>query len=136
MAFLVIKNHLRPFFLYDLYKKGKLTKKAVFRLFASSFPYHYHLLLHSVADFSATSPLFRKKLSSFLNFLKELDSLFCDFETLKPLLTGWEIMEIKKFEKPSPCVGKIKEKLLELQAEGKITSKEEAIKFVKGFSCC
>ena len=52
-----------------------------------------------------------------------------------PLLSGDEIMEVKGWEKPTRCVGEIKEKLFELQVLGKITNKDDAVKFVRGYSC-
>ncbi|WP_283400782.1 HD domain-containing protein [Desulfurobacterium pacificum] len=135
IAWTVIRNHLRPFFLYDLYKKGKLTKKAIFNLYKDSRPYHYHVLLHSVADYMATSEEMAQSVGDYLDFLSLLVADFERFESIKPLLSGEDIIEIRGFSSPNPCVGRIKEKLEELQAIGKVRTKEEAIKFVKGYCC-
>ena len=67
------------------------------------------------------------KLDKLLKFY--LDSL----ETLKPLpklLDGNEIMEILNI-KPSPKLGKILNELHEAQLNGDITTKEQAVEFVK-----
>ena len=56
-------------------------------------------------------------------------------ENLKPLLSGKEIMDIKGFDRQNECIGRIKKKMLELQAIGLIKTKEDAEKFVKGFCC-
>ena len=135
IAWTVIRNHLRPFFLYDLYKKGNLTKKAIFNLYKDSRPYHYHVLLLSVADYMATSDEMARSVSSYLGFLSFLAANFERFDSIKPLLSGEDIIEIRGFSSPNPCVGRIKEKLEELQAIGKVRTKEEAIKFVKGYCC-
>ena len=72
--------------------------------------------------------------------LDGLDKLLCFYlekrENLKPLpklLDGLEIMEIKGI-KQSPELGKIINALKEAQINGDITSKEEAIDFVKAFN--
>ena len=135
MAWTIVRNHLRPFFLYELFKKNKLTQKAVFKLYKDTKPYHYHVLLHSLADYSATSKEMAESAKEFLNFLFLLSKNFESFEQLKPLLNGKDIMEIKGFSSPNSCIGKIKDKLEELQAVGKVRTKEEAVKFVKGYCC-
>ncbi len=48
----------------------------------------------------------------------------------KPLLSGREVMEILNL-KPSPEVGRVLKLLVKKQLEGKLTSKEEAVKFLK-----
>ena len=136
MAYVCIRHHLRPFFLYDLWRRGELTERALYRFFRDAEKYAFHVLLLSVADFGATSESFKKELPSYEAFVKEVISFYRErLEGLKPLLSGREIMEIKGLEKPDRCVGKIKEKLLELQALGKVKTKEEAVKAVKGISC-
>jgi poly(A) polymerase len=131
----VVRHHLRPFFLYQLYEEGQLTERAVYRLFKDSKPYHFHLLLHACADFAATSVQMERELPRFLSFVHYLIDFYSRrLENLRPLLSGTEIMEALGLEKPSPVVGKAKEKLLELQALGKVNSREEALKFLKGFN--
>lgn len=136
MAYTCVRHHLRPFFLYDLFKKGELSDRAVYRFFKDVGTYAFHLLLLSVADFGATSDECYRELPSYEVFLRKLVSFYRErLENLKPLLTGEEIMEVKGIKKPNRCVGVFKEKLLELQALGKIRTKEEALKAVRGFSC-
>ncbi|MEZ0322709.1 MAG: hypothetical protein ABWJ98_00130 [Hydrogenothermaceae bacterium] len=67
-------------------------------------------------------------------FLRYIQNYF--FENYKdkvikePLLSGVEIMGLLNL-KPSKKVGEIKEKLILAQLEGKIKTKEEAVKFIK-----
>jgi len=135
-AYNVIRHHLRPFFLYKLYKNKELSEKAIYRFFDSTSGFSFHVLLHSVADLMATSEEKRKESEEFIQFIHYILKFYKErFENLKPLLSGKEIMEIKGFESPNECIGKIKKKLLELQALGKIKTIDEAIKFVKGYTC-
>ncbi len=135
IAYYVIRNHLRPFFLFDLFRKKKLTDRAIYRFFKDCRGYGFHTLSVSVADFMATSEEMAENVNEYLNFILYLVSFYRErLKDLKPLLSGEEIMEIKGFERPNEWIGKIKEKMLELQAVGKIRTKEEAISFVKGFT--
>ncbi|MEO2068556.1 MAG: HD domain-containing protein, partial [Desulfurobacteriaceae bacterium] len=132
----VIRHHLRPFFLYELYKEKRLSDKAIYRFFESTRNFSFHVLLHSVADFMATSEENKMKIDEFIRFIHYLLKFYRErIKNLKPLLSGREIMKIKNFDRPNECVGKIKKKLLELQALGKIKTVDEAVKFVKGYSC-
>ena len=136
VAYTCVKHHLRPFFLYYLFKEGKLSDRALYRFFRDAGEYAFHVLLLSVADFGATSEECRRELPAYESFLKKLISFYRErLENLKPLLTGREIMEIKGMERPNRCVGIFKEKLLELQALGRVKTKEEAVKAVRGFNC-
>jgi len=135
IAYRVVKNHLRPFFLFDLYRKGRLTDGAVYRFFRDAGDHAFHTLAVSVADYMATSEEMAEGVNDYLDFLVYLVSFYRErLKDLKPLLSGREIMEIKGFERPSRWVGRIKEKMLELQATGKIKTREEAVAFVKGFT--
>jgi len=135
LGYYVVRNHLRPFFLYELYRKGGLSERAVYRFFKDTKSYSFHTLTLSIADFMATSEEMEKSVLDYLDFLAYLKNFYLErLKELKPLLTGKEIMEIKGISQPNKVVGKIKEKLLELQVLKKVNTKEEAVKFVKGFN--
>jgi len=84
----------------------------------------------------ATSYENLKSVKGFISFIYELLSFYEEkLENLRPFLSGKEIMEIKRLDGPNECIGRIKEKMLELQAVGVIKSREDAEKFVASFSC-
>ncbi len=135
LGYYVVRNHLRPFFLYDLYRKGELSERAIYNFFRDVKDYAFHTLTLSIADFMATSKDMENSVTEYLDFLIYLRDFYTErLKELKPILTGREIMEIKGLSKPNRLIGEIKEKLLELQALGKVKTKEEAIKLVKGFN--
>ena len=73
--------------------------------------------------------------SNIKNLDKLLEFYFCSLETLKPLpklLDGNDIMQILNL-KPSPKLGEILNALHESQLNGDITTKEDAIEFIKQF---
>jgi len=136
MGALIVRHHLRPFFLYKLYREGKLTERAIYRFFRDTGKYAFHTILLAVADWMATSYENLKSVKGFISFIYELLSFYEEkLENLRPFLSGKEIMEIKGLDGPNECVGRIKEKMLELQAVGVIKSREDAEKFVASFSC-
>ena len=113
--------------LFEIYKGGKLTKEkayAFFREVKGYFP-------HSLTLFVAASGE-KGKVKEFADRISEMCK---GFMNLKPLLSGKEIMEIKGYAEPNRCVGLIKEKLLELQAAGKVRTRKEAVSAVEGMEC-
>ncbi|WP_456484556.1 HD domain-containing protein [Desulfurobacterium sp.] len=130
----IIKLHLRPFFLFQLFKERKLTQKATYRFIKEAGNLLPLIAVHSIADFKATSEKMEKISEEFIWFLNEkVINFHLKVKNLKPLLSGKEIMEIKGLNE-GKAVGKIKEKLLEFQALGLIKTKDEAEKIIKGFS--
>ncbi|SNR58637.1 HD domain-containing protein [Desulfurobacterium atlanticum] len=130
----IIKLHLRPFFLYQLYKNGKLSNRAIVKFIFDSEDLFPYVILHSIADFCATCEKMEKGVKSYTCFINtRLVPFFEKFRNLKPFLSGKDIMNILKVESGKD-IGRIKKKLMELQLLGKINSREEAEKFIKGFS--
>ncbi|HDI45807.1 MAG TPA: CCA tRNA nucleotidyltransferase [Candidatus Omnitrophica bacterium] len=124
--------HLRPGFLVDCIAS---SKRAVFRYFRDTENEAVAILLLSLADKEAT----RGELSDESDIRRHheiiwdlIHAYFQKKEEIKPprLITGWDVMEILKI--PSgPIVGKILREIEEAQAEKKITTREEAIKYAK-----
>ncbi|WP_457568787.1 HD domain-containing protein [Desulfurobacterium sp.] len=130
----VIELHLRPFFLFQLFKEKQLSQKAVYNFIKAAGALLPLIAIHSIADFKATSEKMDKDADEFIWFLNEkVINFYLKVKSVKPLLSGKEIMEIKGLEE-GKAVGRIKDKLIEFQALGRVKTKEEAIKAIKGFS--
>jgi len=126
--------HLRPGYLAD---NPLLSKRAKFRYFRDTQEEGASILLLSIADQRAT----RGRLTSeegriqhervCLELIREY---FRQKKMVKPKRFINGDMLMKKFKlKPSPLIGKILSELEELQAIGKIKTKEEALKAAKKF---
>jgi poly(A) polymerase len=126
--------HLRPGYLAD---NPVLSKRAKFRYFRDTQEEGVSVLLLSMADQRAT----RGRLTSeedriqheriCLELIKEY---FRRKKMVKPKRFINGDMLMKKFKlKPSPLIGKILSELEELQAIGKIKTKEEALRAAKKF---
>ncbi len=133
----LILNHLRLFYLREALEKNELTDKAIIKLIRDvSKDLSHKERVYALTLLSVSDALSSKDPEEKLSFLfKVIDKLILELEKeieepIKPLLDGNEIMKILNIT-PSKEVGLIKEKLLEMQIEGLIKSKEEAIKYLK-----
>ena len=128
----VIKCHLRTGYLSGL---KKISKRAVYKFFRDAGDAAVELLLLSWADrLSAQGVKVDKKTLS--HHKKIIEALFKEYyrvATVKqaaPLLNGHDIMKHLKLP-PSPVIGKLLDKVKEAQATGKISTKQEALNYLK-----
>lgn len=128
----IVEEHLRPFYLRESLSKGQLTDRGRAKFWKDCGDIAPHLFLHSIADAIGSGDE-EAKIKDLLKTIKDL----IDYRKeklsklpIKPLLNGKEIMELLRIE-PGPLVGEIKRALEEAQMEGKVSTKEEAIEFVK-----
>lgn len=125
----IIFAHLRPGFLSD---SQPVTKKAQYRFFRDTGAHAVSVLLLSLADQRATkgrlaTPESRLRQERLVRtFIK---AYFTAAQEKKPprLVNGHDLMKRFKLE-PSIVIGKLLRSLDELQAIGKIKTKEEALK--------
>jgi poly(A) polymerase len=129
--FLLVKHHM--FLIHGEIEKIKATTIEKY-FFNPQFPGE-NLLKLAFVDISSTIPKDGKP--DFSNFYKMIEKieevkkiLKVKKELPKPLLNGYEIMEILNL-KPGPKIGEIKNLLREEQLSGRIKNKEEAIRFLK-----
>lgn len=96
------------------------------------------IILLAIADrLSAKGPqiteeIINDNLSHLNTLLKRYLELLEEIKPLPKLLSGNEIMDILKIQ-PSPKLGQIIANLKEAQEDGEITTKEEAINFIKNY---
>jgi poly(A) polymerase len=150
----IISSHLR---IGNIAHNDNVTNKAILRIFYDLKEYALGLIILSWADYS--SHISEKKLitirekikekpfqikrqlpkSGFrktLRFLQVVNMIikhYTDYEkkaNIKPIVDGYTVMEILKIP-PSKLVGNILKKLINLQLEGKIKTKDEAINYIK-----
>ncbi len=119
--------------MFELKKVGSLTKKDLNFFWFENKKLIPHLFILSLADAYATSEN-EEYLEELRIFIIYLQSYYFDVYkneiVEEPLLTGREIIQTLNI-KPSPKVGEIKDKLLQLQISGEIKTKEEAVSFIK-----
>ncbi len=125
----LVENHMR---LHLLARAGEISQKAKGRFFRHLKEDGVLTVYLSLSDSLSSSG----HLGFFylLRYAEEMLAFYLDFikeeKLQKPLLSGYDVMDILNI-KPGPMVGKVLSELLEAQTEGRVKTKEEAIKFVK-----
>jgi len=128
------REHMRPLYLA---RRGALpSRRSLYRLYRDVGELVPALALLHLADYLATygPELDPAGLRSYLTFVKALiEPAFAEGGTPilpRPLLDGREIMALTGLA-PGPSIGHLLEKLREAQALGTVTTREQAIAFVK-----
>lgn len=129
----MIKNHIYP---SQLMTSQDVNEKAMTRYLRKLEDNVIDNIILAKADrLSARGEVITEEMveANIKNLDKLLEFYFCSLETLKPLpklLDGNDIMQILNI-KPSPKLGEILNALHESQLNGDITTKEDAIEFIK-----
>jgi len=128
----MVRMHLRIFYLRESFEN--LSPRAYGKILREAQEDIYPLMILTIADAlgsnddEATMVLLEKTIRSILDFKTKNIS-----KDLKPLLNGEEIKSMLNI-KEGKEIGIIKNKLLELQYEGLIKTKEDAINWLKSYS--
>ena len=127
----LVKNHMRP----GIIIQQGISDKRLFRFYSECGRDGLGICLISLADrFSALgNNITMEELSVFsAGIYQIMNEFFLQKQKLKvkPLLNGNEIMQILNL-KPGPVIKKLLEKIEEAQFIGDISTKEEAITFLK-----
>ncbi|MDI6687488.1 MAG: HD domain-containing protein [Desulfobacterales bacterium] len=141
----IVRNHIRPLFLFMSHQKKILTKKSMTRFFIKYGNNAPALLLHTIADIQGkgnkedVSPVCVQRTgrdAAFIEFAKNMvHDFFSDFmreRTKPPLITGYDL--IHEFGlTPSPLFKKILKIVQEERLSNKINTRQEALRLVKNF---
>ena len=139
----IVRNHIRPLFLFMSHQKKILTKKGITRFFIKCGDNSPALLLHAIADIQGKGdkedirPVCVQRTgrdAAFIEFAKAmLLRFFSDFMPRKikpPLITGYDL--INEFGlTPSPLFKKILKIIQEERLSDKINTRQEAIRLAK-----
>jgi len=129
----IIRNHIRPLFLFTAHQNQTITQKGVTRFFLKCGKYAPDLLVHTIADIKGKADKSDKRNEAFINFAGEmLEYYFSYFHAEKskaPLITGRDLINDFALT-PSPLFKKILTRVEEARISKKIKNKSEAIKLV------
>jgi tRNA nucleotidyltransferase/poly(A) polymerase len=130
----IVANHMRPM---QLTQTGELpSRKAIYRFFRATGETGVDICLLSLADLLGKygSEVPEDKLRAHLDTLRTLLEAYYEHpqESVSPpvLLNGDELMTEMKL-KPGPKVGELLEALWEAQATGEVTTRVQAVEFMK-----
>jgi poly(A) polymerase len=139
MASLLVRNHMRPFFLANDLRKGKLTLKGCLRLIKTVDEELPALFVLSMADALAGkgegSPgkIGQEVAELFAHIYKLRQERVIPIRNTPPLITGKDLLEELNLQ-PGPLFREILELVEEARFEGKITSRNQALKMAAEFA--
>ncbi len=134
---LIVANHMRVHAHTDRLRKGQpISRKAIYRFFRDTGPAGIDVILHSLADLRATyeTTLPQEHWAAELDICRALLEAY--FETPEQvvhppqLLNGDDLMAEFSL-KPGRQIGQLLEAIRESQAEGNLSSREEALAFAR-----
>ncbi len=133
-ASLLIRNHMRPFFLLEVREAGRLTPRAKRRIL-SDCPDLYGLFVVALADcLSARGPAAEpetcEKLRKLFSELKRFSREVMERVKVRRLVTGHDLIEIFGL-KPGPHFRKLLSAVEEAQVEGRVRTRDEALVFLR-----
>jgi tRNA nucleotidyltransferase/poly(A) polymerase len=130
---LLIRHHLRLFYLLETHEEGRLTSRAVHRLGRDLGNDVWGLVIHSLADAQGTLGPERMEhggpeaFAEFTNvFMIELKHQKERLSTGPPLINGNELMDALNIP-PGPLLGRLLAAVEEARATGQISDKDQAI---------
>lgn len=132
----MIKNHIYP---SSVMQSPQITDKIMMRYVRKMDDNSIDAIILAQADrLSARGPeitdaIVEKNINSLNMLLKYYLEVKDTLEPLPKLLSGNDVMKILNIS-PSPALGKVMDELHEAQISGDVTTKEQAIKFIKDFN--
>lgn len=132
----IIRNHIKPLFLFAAHEKNKLAWKGLTRFFIKCGNNTPLLLLHTLADIKAKQKQLNQRNKTFISFVKEL--IYDYFYSYKPrskkppLITGYDLIHTFGLT-PSPEFKTILNLVEEAKLTNKVNSRSEALALVEGF---
>lgn len=128
----IVRNHMRPILLS---KEKKVTNRAIFRFFRDTNEAGVLICLLSIADINATrgSGIFDDTAADIEGLIKRMIDFYFEGFTRQidsPLISGDEVMERLNL-KSGPEIGEMLKEIEEQRAEGIISDKGDAIKFLE-----
>lgn len=125
----IVRNHLRPLFLFNAGRNTALTNRAWVRFFLSCGALVPDLVLHAVADSRGKIAEVHEKHAAFEHFAQKTLELYKNSFQPKtsapPLITGHDLIRIYSLP-PSPVFKTVLQQVEEARIAGEIHSKAEA----------
>lgn len=127
----LIRNHLRPLFVYTAHKNGKMTQRALTRFFIKTRPHTPDLLILAAADMAGKN---KSPEYGFLKFASYLLKIYYNQHlpaaSEPPLLNGHDIIKHLNLA-PCPVFARILDQVEESRLCGEISTKQQAIELAQ-----
>ncbi len=132
----IVRNHIRPLYLFNAHQQNKIKPKAITRFFMKCGGRTPDLLLHALADIKGKGVENNGRNAAFIDFAKKMTAhYYLDFKpqrTKPPLITGTDLINTFGL-KPSPLFKKILTRVEEARLAGSIHDRKEAEAWIRDF---
>jgi hypothetical protein len=132
----IIRNHMKPLFLFTAHEKKMLTQKSLIRFYKKCGDITPALLLHAIADIKAKQNGTHQRNRALIGFAKKM--IYDFFNRFKPvsneppLITGHDLIKVFGLT-PSPLFKKILDLVDEAKLTHTIKNRTEALALVKEY---
>jgi len=130
----IIRNHIRPLFLFVAHQNKTITQKGITRFFLKCGKYAPDLLIHTMADIKGKGIKSDERNEAFINFAREMVKYYFSYfqaaMSKPPLIAGRDLINDFALT-PSPLFKKILRRVEEARISKKIKNKDEAMALVK-----
>ncbi|HUV77997.1 MAG TPA: HD domain-containing protein [Desulfobacterales bacterium] len=132
----IIRNHMKPLFLFTAHEKKMLTQKSLTRFYKKCGDVTPALLLHAIADIKAKQNGTHQRNRALISFAKKMIyDFFNRFKPISnepPLITGHDLIKVFGLT-PSPLFKKILDLVDDAKLTHTIKNRTEALGLVKEY---
>jgi poly(A) polymerase len=132
----IIRNHIRPLFLFKSHQHKNITRRAITRFFVKCGSRTPDLWLHALADIKGKGDEKDEKNAAFIEFARKMITYYySEYKSQKehpPLISGKDLINTFGL-KPSPLFKKILTRVEEARLSDSIHSRTEAEVWVRDF---
>ncbi len=133
-AVTIIRNHVRPLFLYRAKEKDTLGDRGIIRFFNHCDTLTLPVLVHSLADCMAKHHRLQPRDADFISFCHRLMADYGNFRkrqaSVPPLINGHDLIHVFGLF-PAPRFKWILSRVNERRLSGELSTREEALAWVK-----
>ena len=133
-AVAVIRNHIRPLFLFRAVQNGTLPQRGMIRFFNHCKALTLPIVVHTMADILAKRKALQQRDESFIAFCDRLMANYADFRHRQsqgqPLINGHDLIKVFGLF-PAPRFKGILRRVDERRLCGELSTRQEALEWVK-----
>ena len=129
----IIRNHIRPLFLFIASEKNSLGRRGMIRFFNHCGRLTLPIVVHTMADIMAKQQVLQDRDKRFITFCDSLLGAYVDVvnrqATVPPLISGHDLISVFGLS-PSPLFKHLLRRVDERRLSGELTTREQALEWL------
>lgn len=129
----IIRNHLRPLFLFIASEKNSLGRRGMVRFFNHCGRLTLPIVVHTMADIMAKQQVLQDRDQHFITFCDTLLAAYVDYvdrqAAVPPLISGHDLISVFGLS-PSPVFKQLLRRVDERRMSGELNTREQALAWV------